>query len=239
MAKNAFKPKSRAPTDAKKTYIQDMLGGRHPFDPSRPSSRKAAVEAAQDVGDAHLSVLEKQAGRPLTPTEIKSGKHDAPVEKSSPKSLKQPQVGKVEAIENALQSVTDKSAHSPWQIAQRDARIAALARARDIAARKAAERQAREDYLSSPEMLDTVKYSASLLESVQRNPQATPQQVRDAERLWSLISGPEPISPEAFHNLAAAAGFTPPAPNRSAGISQPQNIIDDAQSKSDDIGGAQ
>ncbi|HEX3657053.1 MAG TPA: hypothetical protein VHV55_14665 [Pirellulales bacterium] len=236
----AFKPKSKAPIHAKYNHIVAVDGSIHPFTVGSERSRKMAINAAQDAGDIHLATLEAQKGAPLSKSEIRSGTHDAPpAEPAKPVSLKKPPADDVSKIAAARDSVANSRGHTPAERAEHDRRLKAMNKALARAELRKQDREAQAAYLASPEVQQMIAHAAANLDAVTGNVGSTPQAVRDARRLWDLTSSSNPITPEVYRQLATAAGFTPPAPNRSAGISQPGAMLGDAQAKSDDIGGAQ
>ncbi len=202
--------KSRPFTRSTNTEVIALTGERFPFTRGSAKSRAEAVKLAEAASEAHLAVMEKQKGAPLSKLEQVSAKFDTPPEKSQPVSLKTEKKEPDNIYADVAAEIADSFAPTPAERAQKENRLAhfqALAAKREqqrVESQVAAERE------QSPEVKRMRDHASAMLESLKRDPKATPQAIRDAERRLKLAN--DTLQPGTYWTLVREnLGVEPPA----------------------------
>jgi hypothetical protein len=202
--------KSRPFTRHTNTEVISVDGQRFPFTRGSAKSRAEAVAKAEAASEKHLAVMEKQKGAPLSKMEQVSGKFDTPPEPSVPRSLKTEKKEPDNIYADVAAEIADTFAPTPAERAQKENRLAhfqALAAKREqqrVESQVAAERE------QSPEVKRMRDHASATYEALKRDPKATPQAIRDAERRLKLAN--DTLQPGSYWTLVRESlGTEPPA----------------------------
>jgi hypothetical protein len=204
-----YSQKSRPFTRHTNTEVISVDGQRFPFTRGSAKSRAEAVKLAEAASEKHLDIMEKQKGAPLSKMEQVSGRFDTPPEPSVP-PLKTEKKEPDNIYADVAAEIADSFAPTPAERAQKENRLAhfqALAAKREqqrVESQVAAERE------QSPEVKRMRDHASAMLESLKRDPKATPQAIRDAERRLKLAN--DTLHPGSYWTLVRESlGTEPPA----------------------------
>ena len=180
-----------------------------PFNPNKPAERRAAIAKAVERSNEHGKALEAQAGRPLTVRERATGKHDVPVEKSVPRSLKKEKDPDAD-FSSAIESVRNSSAHTPQQKQIRDARIAALER---VASKREEQRIAADlaaEHFSNPDTVAFIASAESMQDSAMRDPATPPSMLRAIGNLVHIARTQVGLTKAGYLAMLSGMGLAKP-----------------------------